>query len=538
MPFLHPTALTIALLAASAAQHQHPAAEQLGRVEFTTSCRGVEAEFNRAVALLHSFSFSTANDAFQGVLAKDPECAIAYWGQALSHWGNPYGGMRSAAAIARGQAAVEKGLSTGAPTPRELAYLRAVAELFKDAGTVGQRTRILAYERAMEGVARAHPEDTEATIFHALAIDQTALPTDKTFAQKLKASAILEPIFAKQPDHPGLAHYIIHANDAPPLAGRALDAARRYATIAPSAPHALHMPSHTFTRVGHWRESVDTNILSAAAATRDGVHAEALHAMDYQVYAYLQMGMDRDARRLVEEAPVVLARLDAGAVGGAAPPFAGYYAAAAIPARYVLERGAWEEAAALVPSATGVPAADALTRFARAIGAARAGRPAQADADLSELAASRDKLVAANDAYWAEQVRIQHEAASAWVAFAGGDRAGSLARLSAAADAEDATDKSAVSPGPLAPAREQVGEMLLALQRPADALSAFEAVMKKEPGRFRAVHGAARAAALLGQRDKARGFYQELLTIAATADAPGRQELDEARAFLERGGRR
>jgi hypothetical protein len=294
------------------------------------------------------------------------------------------------------------------------------------------------------------------------------------------------------------------------------------------------MPSHTFTRVGHWRESVDTNILSAAAAVRDGVHAEALHAMDYQVYAYLQMGMDRDARRLVGEAPAVLARLDPTAVGGAAPAFAGYYAAAAMPARYVLERGAWEEAAALPPSATGMPAADALTRFARAIGAARAGRADHAAVDLSELAAARDRLVAANDSYWAEQVRIQHEAASAWVAFAGGDRPAALGRLRAAADAEDATDKSAVSPGPLAPAREQLGELLLALGRPADALAAFEAVMKKEPGRFRAVHGAARAAAGLDQRERARGFYQQLLAIAGTADSPGRPELDEARAYVGR----
>jgi len=532
MALIQPARVVLAVLTVFAFQHQHPPGEQLGRVEFATSCRGVEAEFNRAVALLHSFSFSTANDAFQGVLAKAPACAIAYWGQALGHWGNPYGGVRSAAAIVRGQTAVEKGLATGTPTPRELAYLRAVAALYKDAGTVDQRTRILAYERAMADVARAYPDDMEAAIFHALAIDQTALPTDKTFAQKLRAAAILEPIFAKHPDHPGLAHYIIHANDAPPLAPRALEAARRYATIAPSAPHALHMPSHTFTRVGRWQESVDTNILSAAAAVRDGVHAEALHAMDYQVYAYLQMGMDRDARRLVDDAPGILAGLDTSAVGGAAPPLAGFYAAAAIPARYVMERGAWQDAAALATPATGTPQADALTHFARAIGAARAGAPARGRADLDQLEMLRARLVELNDAYWAEQVRIQREAAAAWIAFADGERTGAVARLTQAADAEDATDKSAVSPGPLAPAREQLGEMLLALDRPADALAAFEAVMKKEPGRFRAVYGAARAASLFGDRAKARARYQELLGIARTADAPGRPELDEARAYV------
>ncbi len=513
-------------------QHQHQAPERLGQVHFATSCASVQAEFDRAVALLHSFSFSTASGAFQEVLGKDPNCAMAYWGQALSMWGNPFAGLRPGSSLVSGQAVIAKGLTVGTPTPRERGYLTAVAELFKNAETVDQRTRTLTYERAMEAMATANADDMEAQIFYALAVSQTALPTDKTFSQQLKAIAILEPLFNRHPDHPGLAHYLIHANDTPALAARGLDAARRYATIAPSAPHALHMPSHTFTRVGYWQESVDTNIASAAAAMRDGVYAEALHAMDYEVYAYLQMGMDRHVRQILEEAPRVLAKLDVNAMGGAAPPMAGMYAAAAIPARHAMERGAWKEAAALTTRATGSPQADALTHLVRAIGAARSGTPDAAQADLDRLDALRTKLVELKDAYWAEQVRIQRELAGAWVMFAQGRRTEGLDRLRKAADAEDATDKSAISPGPLAPAREQLGEMLLSTNQPAAALTEFEAVMKKEPRRFRATFGAATAAARAADRAKARTYYTALVAQAKTADAPARRELVEARAFI------
>jgi hypothetical protein len=247
-------------------QHDHPAPadEKLGRVHFATSCRAdVTAAFDRAVALLHSFSFSVARQAFEGVLAKDPSCAMAHWGIAMTNWGNPFAGMRSAKALADGQAAAARAQTTGQPTPRERAYITAVAELFKNHASVNQRTRVLAYERAMEQVYTTHPDDREAAAFYALAVNQSALPTDKTYAQQLKAARILETLYGEQPQHPGLAHYIIHAYDHPPLAPKALDAARRYAKIAPSAPHALHMPSHTFTRVGYWQESIDTNIESA-----------------------------------------------------------------------------------------------------------------------------------------------------------------------------------------------------------------------------------------------------------------------------------
>jgi tetratricopeptide (TPR) repeat protein len=531
--------LSVALIAAATpaarqtpAQHEHAAPEKLGRVHFATSCSPeVGAGFDRAVALLHSFSFSTARRGFEDVLAKDPSCAIAYWGIAMTNWGNPFTTIRSPKALEAGAAAVKRGQATGSPDARERDYLAAVAEEFKSYDTVDHRTRVLAYERAMERVYRTYPQDREAAAFYALAVNQTALPSDKTYAQQLKAAAILEKLWAAQPDHPGLPHYLIHAYDHPPLAPRALAAARSYARIAPSAPHALHMPAHTFTRVGSWQESIDTNIASAQAAIRDSVFGEALHAMDYQAYAYLQSGQDAAARRLVDEAPRVLARLDVNAMGGAAPGAAGLYAASAIPARYALERGAWSDAAALQPHATPFPYVDSLTRFARALGAARTGRAEAARAELAELGALGEKLAALRDPFWSETLRIQQQVVSAWVTFAEGRKAEAVELLRKAADAEDATDKSAISPGPLAPARELLGEMLLAVDRPADALKEFEATMKKEPNRFRATYDAAKAAALAGDRAKARRYYRQLLDICKAGDAPGRPELEEARKF-------
>jgi tetratricopeptide (TPR) repeat protein len=531
--------LSVALIAAATpaarqtpAQHEHAAPEKLGRVHFATSCSPeVGAGFDRAVALLHSFSFSTARRGFEDVLAKDPSCAIAYWGIAMTNWGNPFTTIRSPKALEAGAAAVKRGQATGSPDARERDYLAAVAEEFKSYDTVDHRTRVLAYERAMERVYRTYPQDREAAAFYALAVNQTALPSDKTYAQQLKAAAILEKLWAAQPDHPGLPHYLIHAYDHPPLAPRALAAARSYAKIAPSAPHALHMPAHTFTRVGSWQESIDTNIASAQAAIRDSVFGEALHAMDYQAYAYLQSGQDAAARRLVDEAPRVLARLDVNAMGGAAPGAAGLYAASAIPARYALERGAWSDAAALQPHATPFPYVDSLTRFARALGAARTGRAEAARAELAELGALGQKLAALRDPFWSETLRIQQQVVSAWVTFAEGRKAEAVELLRKAADAEDATDKSAISPGPLAPARELLGEMLLAVDRPADALKEFEATMKKEPNRFRATYDAAKAAALAGDRAKARRYYRQLLDICKAGDAPGRPELEEARKF-------
>ena len=527
--------LVVVLLAAPALaqvpHHEHPAPEQLGRVHFETSCSPeVTQAFDRAVALLHSFSFSTARQGFQDVAAADPSCAMAHWGVAMTQWSNPFSLQRSAATLADGHAAAKRAAATGNPTARERAYIAAVTELYRDYETVDQRTRVVAYEKAMARLHEKYPDDQEATAFYALAINQTALPTDKTYAQQLKAAALLEELFAEDPEHPGLAHYIIHAFDHPPLASRALEAARRYASIAPSAPHALHMPSHTFTRVGAWQESIDTNIASAQTALRDGSTAEALHAMDYQVYAYLQTAQDAAARGVVDEAPKILAQLDLAALGGAAPPVAGLYAAAAIPARYAMERGAWSDAAELELQPTPFAYVDAITHFARAVGAARSGNAEAAKEDAEALNRLGEKLSAAKESYWAEQLRIQHEVALAWIAFSEGRQDEALDQLREAAAAEDRTDKSAISPGPLAPARELLGEMLLMVGNPAEALKELDATLRKEPNRFRATWLAARAAAEAGDSAAARKRYSDLIAICKAGDSPGRPELREARA--------
>lgn len=533
---VHAVVLALIVSAPAAAQHEPHAgtpSETLGTVHFETSCSpAVRRDFNRAVALLHSFEYRPAMETFHKVLEADASCAMAYWGIALCHWSNPFAGIKAGPLLERGRAAVEKGLSTGSPAPRERAYIAAAGELYKDADKVPHRDRTLAYARAMEAVQRDHPQDVEARIFYALALNQTAVPTDKTYAVQLKTAAILEPLWKQYPDHPGLPHYIIHAYDHPPLAAKALDAARRYAKIAPSAPHALHMPSHTFTRVGYWKESVETNIASEQTALKQNVIAEALHAMDYQIYAYLQMARDRSALAVLERMPGVIARLDVNAMGGAAGGVAGMYSSAAIPARYALERGAWADAASLQAKPSPFPFVDAITHFARALGAARSGRPPAAQPDLERLAALRDKLAEMKDAYWTEQVDIQRRVASAWVAFAEGRREEALVSLRQAADAEDATDKAAISPGPLAPARELLGEMLLEAARAREALDAFEATMKKEPGRFRGVYGAARAAEVAGERAKAEQHYRTLLNITQTAEGD-RPELQRGRAFLK-----
>jgi tetratricopeptide (TPR) repeat protein len=516
-------------------QHEHGSApERLGTVHFENSCApAVRGDFDRAVALLHSFWFSAAIDGFNNVLAQDASCTIADWGIALSRWGNPFGGSRTEKALQAGLAAVTAANATPPKSDRERDYVAAVETLFKDYKTIDQRQRILAYEAAMEKVAHKYPDDKEATIFYALALDQSAPPTDKTYAKQLKAGAMLEKLFAEHPDHPGLAHYIIHSYDVPPLAPKALEAANRYKEIAPSAPHALHMPSHTFTRVGKWEESIDANIASAAAARKDkGAAAEELHATDYEVYAYLQTAQDRAARKLVDEVSAIAARIDAEAAGGAAPAVAGFFAQAAVPARYALERSAWDDAAKLDAKSTQTPWADAITHFARALGAARSGHPEAAQADLDQLAHLRDGLQQAKNDYWAGQVDIQWRAASAWTNYAGGKKDEALAGLREAARLEDATEKAAVTPGPIAPARELLGEMLLDAKDYPAALAEFETNLKKEPRRFRSVYGAAHAAELAGDRQKAMNYYQQLLDICRRADPDGRPELATARLFL------
>jgi len=524
------------LPAVASAQHDQHAGtppDDVGaaHVKFATSCAPtVHAAFNRGVALLHSFWFPQAVTTFQSILKTDPDCAMAHWGIAISRWGNPFAGLKGAPAVEATRAAVTDARKTGTPTPRERAYIEAVAALTTDTTPGSHAARIAAYESSMAALTKAYPDDREARMFYALAINQTASPSDKTYTKQLQAAAILEPLFKDMPDHPGLAHYLIHSYDTPALADRGLVAARRYASLAPAVPHALHMPSHTFTRIGLWKESIDTNLKSADAARRDKGVGEELHALDYLVYAHLQIAQDTAAKDVLDHA-LALAVADGGTAAGAAG--AGAYALAAIPARYALERGAWNDAAALTVRPATTPHTEAITHFARALGAARRGQPADAAPDLARLAELRDKLQASQDVYWSGQVDIQRRVAAAWVAYAEGHRDEGIAALSAAADAEDATDKSAVSPGPLAPARELLGFMLMDAGRHRDALGAFEATMKKEPNRFRGTYGAARAAELADDRTTATTYYRRLLDVATAADTE-RQEIVAARAFLGR----
>jgi tetratricopeptide (TPR) repeat protein len=527
---------TSAMIAAAVAlggqhpDHDHASDEKLGTVTFETSCTApAQAQFNRAVALLHSFEFPRAVDAFSATLTADPSCAIAEWGIALSRWTNPFAvGIRGPAILKQGRDAVEHARTIGAKTERERAYIDAVAKLYIDADTTEQRVRVTAYRDAMAKLAATYANDMEATIFYALSLTAAASPTDTTFADQRKAGEMLERLIVNHPDHPGLAHYIIHSYDAPPLAAQALDAARRYAKIAPSAPHALHMPSHTFTRLGYWQESIESNTAAGDAAKRDNAVGEELHTMDYRTYAYLQTAQDRAARRMLDALPEAASRFNPNAPGSAAPPVAGFYATAAIPARYALERGAWADAIKLEPHPSTFPYTEALTHFARAIGAGRIGDASTARASVEALQKLHQQLADAKETYWAMQVAIQTRAASAWLAFAEKRHSDALADMRAAATLEDGTEKAAITPGPLAPARELLGEMLLELKQPADARKEFEATLKKEPNRFRAVYGAARAAAQMGDQTAARRYYAQLVEICARADAT-RPELVEAR---------
>lgn len=486
-------ALAVAIAAPAAmSQHQHApaAAERLGTVHFPTSCSPkVRSQFDRAVALLHSFEFGASIRAFNEVLAADSTCAMAHWGIALSRWTNPMAaGNRSVALLRQGKQSADAALRlSAAATDRERGYIAAVSQLYDDFEGKDQGTRILAYERAMNELAAKHPEDTEARIFHAIALAASASPTDKSYAKQLKAGSVLETLWEKQPDHPGLAHYIIHSYDYPALADKARAAARRYSVIAPSAAHALHMPSHTFTRVGMWEESIHTNKRSGDVALTSGSIAEALHAADYRMYAYLQLGKEREAKAVLDSLPALAARFDPTAITGAAPPLAGFFALAAIPARWVLERKAWAEAAALEPRSTDYPYTEAMTHFARSLGASRTGDIVRARVSVDSLAAIQQRLITKGEPYWAEQVAIQHLAAQAWLDLAEGRHTEALVRMREAASREDATEKSAVTPGPLAPARELLGDMLMELKRPREARAEYRATLKKEPGRRHAM---------------------------------------------------
>jgi hypothetical protein len=515
------TATVVASMVATslvAQEHAHPGqgSEKLGTVHFRTTCTpAVAPRFDRAIALLHSFEFGASIRAFDEVLAADSTCAMAWWGIALSSWNNPMVvDIRPAALLERGQRAADAAAQVGThASERERAYIAAVSQLYADHERRDQRTRVLAYENAMSDLSAKYPADTEAKIFYAIALVGSAAPTDKSYANQRKAGAILEQLFAVQPDHPGLAHYIIHAYDVPALAPRAITAAQRYAGIAPSAAHALHMPSHTFTRVGLWKESVRTNVRSMDIALREGSIAEALHAADYAVYADLQMRRDSAAHAILLKLPELAAHFDPTLVTGAAPGSAGVFALAAIPARYALERRAWAEAAALRPVPSAFPNTEALTYFARALGAAHVGDSARARASIDSLAAIHTRLLGRGEGYWAEQAEIQRLGAEAWLSFATGRRDEALATMRDAATREDATEKAAVTPGPLAPARELLGDMLLALGRPAESLAEYRASLTREPNRYRSLYGAAQAASATGDKATAARYAQELAKL-------------------------
>jgi tetratricopeptide (TPR) repeat protein len=514
-----------------AQEHQHCSGEKLGTVHFATSCNEpAQKEFSRAVALLHSFQFSRAIEGFNAALREDAACGIAYWGIALSDWSNPFApGMKDKSQLQAGRESTERGKTVGAKTERDREYLAAVGKLYSDYEGTPQRARLIAYRDAMGEVATKYSDDHEAQIFYALAIAASEDPADKTYAGRLKAGAILEKLFEEEPTHPGLAHYIIHTYDAPALAGRGLVAARRYSEIAPDAPHALHMPSHAFTRTGYWQESIDSNVAAAAAARREGQTVEELHSSDYEIYADLQTGQDEAARRIVDSLPEIASRFDPKAVlSGAGSPSTGYFALAAIPARYALERRDWKQAAQLPLRETPFPHTDAMTWFARGLGAARLGQARAANESATALQQIRDRLVKAGENYWGLQVEIQELAVRAWAALAEGKKEEALQQMKSAAELEDGTEKSAVTPGPLAPARELLGEMLLEVNEPAQALEQFEATLKKEPGRFRALYGAAHAAQLSGNRDASQRLFRELLQVCVSADKPGRPEVTEA----------
>ncbi len=518
-------ALAGMLINASLAHEVEEGKGRLGKVAFANSCDAkVQGELQRAVAMLHSFWFSAGEKAFRHVLEDDPACGVATFGIAAVLMNNPLAGQGAAPQAAQSaQAAIDQGRRLGAKTQRERDYIEAVATYYADFSNRPERARQASRAKAFEDLAARYPEDDEAQIFAALYIAGTQSQADQTYAAYLKAAGTLEKMFVKYPDHPGVAHYLIHSYDAPPIAQQGLAAARKYSGIAPDAPHALHMPSHIFTRVGSWQDSIVTNRRSADVAKKDNDATSAFHAADYMVYAQLQLGRDQDARRVIEEFK--------SADGARLQQFAGPYAAVAMPARLALERGDWSAASQLAPQGTAFAHCEAITFFARALGAARKGDAAAAELDAHKLEAQHKALLEAKNNYWATEVEIQRVAVAAWIAKAKGQNDEALRLMRAAADMEDRNEKHIVTPGRVAPARELLGEMLMELKQPALALVEFERSQVREPNRFRGMAGAALAADASGDRAKAKLLYARLLELARDADSP-RPELVRAKAYL------
>jgi hypothetical protein len=506
--------------------HEH--AGPPGEVNFPISCTPeAQRRFNAAAALLYSFQWERIDSALADVLAADGECAMAYWAKGIASLENPLGSPPTPKLEQQGWAAVENAKMLGAKTQRERDYIGSLEVFFKAHDTVPFKTRAAAYERALEQLYLRYPEDSDAAVLYAFWLQVTADRNDQTFAQQLKSAKILEQVFATQPHHPGVTHFLIHAYDFPPIAERGLDAARRYASLAPDSPHALHMPSHIFSRVGQWQDSIETNARSRAVSTLD---RDVYHALDYMTYAALQMSRDSEVRQWVEfvstaQKPNEETRQIA-------------YASAAIPARFALERGDWAAAAKLTLHPARVnfnwgafPEGEAVNAYTRGLGAARGGDAEAAKAEIARLTELRAAMIAQNKDYWAEQANIQIDAVAAWVARAEGHDDEALQLMRATADREDKTEEHIMMPGRIIPVREMLGELLLDLEQPAPALIAFEQSQRADPNRFRNVYGAARAAELAGNREKARTFYTYLLQQVGP-QATDRVEIQQARAFV------
>ncbi len=492
----HPRRLSFILLFLapfSSAQetHNHGAPEKLGKVSFPTSCApAVQPQFDRAVALLHSFAYTEAEIAFQAVAKQDPNCAMAHWGIAISYFHQLWEPL-SPTTIPISQREIKQAQQFEAASERERQFINALALIYQDAATVPYRTRALNYEHAMGDLAAANKKDTEAQVFYALALLSTASPTDKTHANQKKAADLLQPLYQANPDHPGIPHYLIHAYDNAELAPRGLPAARAYSQIAPSAPHALHMPSHIFTRLGLWEDSITSNLAAQQAAQHHGDIGEELHAMDYLVYAYLQLARDQDAAHVLQQVKD-MPTLNEG-------DFKIAYAATAMPVRYAVERSQWADAIAIVPPTGAAPHVIATAVWARAIGLARSGHAAEVPAEIDRLKQLEDQLRASGNNYWAVQVGIMKREIMAWSAQADNKPEEATTLMRAAADEEDAIEKLPVTPGPIVPAREQLGDLFLEQHHPTLALKEFQTALVNAPGRRGALQGEAQATKLSAQ---------------------------------------
>ena len=523
----------VLVLAASHATAQtpdsdHDAHAAFGAVNFPVSCNPeAQKRFNTAAALLYSFYWEKVDAAVTSVLQADPSCAMAHWAKAVASLDNPLGSPPTPQQEQQGWAAVEKAKELGGKTARERDYISAVESVFKDHATVPFKTRAATYEKALEQIYTRYPEDPEAAVLYGYWLQVTADRNDLTHAKQLQSARILEKVAATQPNHPGVVHFLIHAYDFPAIAEHGVAAARRYAAIAPDSPHALHMPSHIFSRVGQWQDSIAMNVRSHAAATSD---RDRYHALDYLTYASLQLGRDAEARKWVEfvESNQTLNEQTRQIA----------YAAAVIPARFALERGEWAAAAKLTlrPASPTFdwgpfPEGEAVNAYARGLGAARTGNAAAAKAEVARLGKLRKTMVEQKKDYWVEQADIQVDAIQAWVARAEGKNEDAVRLMRAAADHEDKTEEHIMMPGRVIPVREMLGELLLELKRPNAALAAFEESQRGDPNRFRNTYGAARAAELAGKQDKARTYYARLVQQVGP-DAAGRDEIKQARAFV------